>query len=142
MIEKTVILRCAPARAFQLFTELAGEWWPEDRRHTKDRASAIVLDPITRGGRFYERAADGTEIELGKVRVWEPPTRLLLDWYPGTGPTLPTEVEVRFDAVIEGTRVTVLHREGASGALYSQRAPAYERSWTLVFAAWESAAHA
>lgn len=143
MIEKTVVLRCAPARAFRLFTERAGDWWPADRRHTKDVESVIQIEPVDRGGRFFERSRDGREVELGKVRVFEPPVRLLLDWYPGTSAAAPTEVEVRFAAVPEGTRVTVLHREGPTSAeLYKQRAAAYDRSWDLVLAALAEAANA
>jgi hypothetical protein len=28
MILKSVVLRCGAERAFELFTEHAGEWWP------------------------------------------------------------------------------------------------------------------
>lgn len=130
MIRKTVLLRCPPPRAFSLFTEHAGEWWPADRRHLKDPASAIRIEPT---GRFFERARDGREAELGAVRLFEPPKRLLLDWYPGTGPQQPTLVEVLFEPEGEATRVTVLHGPGAlSSDVYPTRATAYDRSWTLV----------
>lgn len=140
MIHKTVTLRCSIGRAFRLFTEHAGEWWPEDRRHTRDAASGIVLEPAP-GGRFYERARDGREVELGVVRVFEPDERLVLDWYPGTGPAAPTQVEVRFEPVREGTRVIVLHTEGPAGEeLYRRRVEAYDRSWDLVLGALSRAA--
>lgn len=96
MIVKTVELRCEPARAFALFTERAGEWWPSERRHTDDDASTIRIE---REGRFYECAADGTEVQLGLVRRFEPPHRLALDWYPGSGPAHPTFVEVEFEPI-------------------------------------------
>jgi uncharacterized protein YndB with AHSA1/START domain len=138
VIEKTLLLPCPPARAFALLTKQAGDWWPAARRHTRDPKSAIVIDA---GGRFYERAGDGTEVELGKVRVFEPPTRLVLDWYPGTGPTQPTHVEILLSAEGAGTRVRLTHRAGPfSEHGYAKKAEAYERSWTLVFAAWLAAA--
>ena len=138
MIEKTVILRCSPERAFALFTERAGEWWPTERRHTKDPKSAIKIEKT---GRFYERSTDGTEAELGIVRAFEPMKRLLLDWYPGTGAAHPTHVEVRFEPEGAATRVTIQHGPGpASEELYKQRAPAYEVSWARVFAELERAA--
>jgi uncharacterized protein YndB with AHSA1/START domain len=143
MIEKSVVLRCPPARAFTLFTERAGDWWPADRRHTKDPSSTITIEPLARGGRFYERAGEGTEVELGKVRVYDPPTRLLLDWYPGTSAAAPTVVEVHFEPTSDGTRVTVQHREGpASAELYRERVPRYVSSWDKVFEAWAAAADA
>jgi uncharacterized protein YndB with AHSA1/START domain len=140
MIEKTLLLPCPLERAFSLLTEQAGSWWPPGRRHTKDPNSAIVIEG---DGRFYERATDGTEVELGVVRVFEPPRRLVLDWYPGTGPGEPTVVEFVLAAEGEGTRVDLTHRAGpASADAYSKKAAQYERSWALVFAAWLAAAKA
>ncbi len=132
-ITKSVTLACDPARAFALFTEHAGVWWPEDRRHTDDAESAICIEA---SGRFFERATDGTEIELGVVRRFEPPQRLILDWYPGTGPENPTQVEIRFDTIEGGTRVSIVHGPGVAAAdVFRRTAPAYERSWESVFAA-------
>ena len=84
-----------PPAAFALFTEKIGEWWPPDRRHTEDPASEIF---ILESGRFYERARDGHEVELGCVRSWELPRRILLDFFIATGPENPTEVEITFAA--------------------------------------------
>lgn len=138
MIQKSLLLPCAPAHAFALLTEQAGTWWPPDRRHTKDPNSAIFIE---RGGRFYERATDGTEVELGVVKVFEPPRRLLLDWYPGSGPAEPTHVEIVLAPEGTGTRVSLVHRPGPSSAdQYAKKAAAYERSWALVFDAWLGAA--
>ena len=140
MIRAHVLLRCSAARAFSLFTEQAGAWWPVDRRHTKDAASSIHIEPA---GRFFERASTGAEVELGRVRVFSPGERLVLDWFPGTGPEYPTEVEVRFETTDGGTRVTVTHRPGAAGEeRFNARAAAYERSWELVLAAWRDAVRA
>ncbi|HEX7440617.1 MAG TPA: SRPBCC domain-containing protein, partial [Caldimonas sp.] len=113
MIVKSVVLACHPERAFALFHEHAGLWWPAERRHTQDAASEIRIEA---SGRFFERASDGTEAELGVVRQFEPARRLVLDWYPGTGSANPTQVEIRFEAFGAGTRVTVRHGPGAAGA--------------------------
>ena len=86
----------------------------------------IRMEP---SGRFYERAGDGTEVELGVVRLFEPGRRLRLDWYPGTGRANPTEVEVTFETVDGGTRVTVHHGPGAAGpAMFEANAVAYAAS--------------
>lgn len=133
MITKSVVLQCSPERAFSLFTEQAGQWWPAERRHTPDAASAIRIEA---SGRFFERARDGTEVELGLARVFEPGRRLVLDWYPGTDRANKTEVEVRFEAVGDATRVTVLHGQGAATPdIFAGNAPAYGRSWEGVLAA-------
>lgn len=138
MISKSVHLACAPAKAFALFTEEAADWWPEGRRHTGDPRSEIRL---LASGRFWERAGDGREVELGRVREWDPPRRLALDFYVGTDAAHPTAVVVTFVAEGEGTRVTVDHGPTpATGQLWQQRAPRFEQSWALLLEAL--AAHA
>lgn len=138
MIVKSVVLPLTQAAAFELFVGKIGEWWPANRRHTEDPASEIFL---LRTGRFYERARDGREVELGWVRSWERPARILLDFFIATGPARPTEVEITFMAGEGGTRVTIIHRtKPASEALWMERAPRYEQSWDVVLAALSEAA--
>ena len=73
------------------------------------------------------------------VHHFETASRLLLDWYPGTGQENPTKVEVTFEAVDGGTRVTVHHSPGAAGPVaFESNAPAYGRSWEAVLAALAS----
>jgi hypothetical protein len=138
MIVKSVMLPLAPLAAFELFTQKIGMWWPANRRHTQDPASEIFL---LQSGRFYERARDGREVELGYVRSWELPSRILFDFFIATGPEKPTEVEITFAADEGGTRVTVIHRpKPSSEALWTERAPRYARSWDVVLAALSQAA--
>ena len=138
MIEKSVVLSCGVDEAFALFTARISAWWPPDRRHTQDPESQLFL---TEAGRFWERDRAGREVELGRVRLWQAPHRLLLDFYVGTDAEHPTEVEIRFTALDAGTEVSVTHRPTpASEALYRERAPRYERSWQLVLAALAAAA--
>jgi uncharacterized protein YndB with AHSA1/START domain len=138
MIVKSVVLPLPPLAAFELFTRKMGEWWPSDRRHTQDPSSEIFL---LESGRFYERAHDGHEIELGRVRAWEAPDRILLDFFIATTPEKPTEVEITFAAEKGGTRVTVTHRsKPESESLWTARAPRYERSWDVMLDALSRAA--
>lgn len=133
MIVKSVFLPLAPAAAFDLFTQKAGIWWPVDRRHTKDPASDILL---LASGRFYERARDGREVELGLVRSWDAPNRIVLDFFIATGPEKPTEVEITFAARDGGTEVIVRHGPKPSSLpLWAERASRYVQSWDLVLAA-------
>jgi hypothetical protein len=133
VIRKSVVLRCGRERAFALFTERASEWWPPSRRHTGDPESEVLLEPA---GRFWERARDGREVELGRVRAWDAPARVALDFYPGTGAEHPTHVVISFTAVDDGTLVVVEHGPTpASEALWEARAPAFVRSWDAVLAA-------
>ena len=133
MIEKSAFLSCAPAHAFVLFTERASDWWPRLLRHTADPRSEIRM---LADGRFWERAADGHEVDLGRVTLWEPPQRLVLDFYPGTDAQHPTEVVVRFAAEGGGTRVVVEHGPKPESAdRWAEGAPAFQRAWDLVLSA-------
>jgi uncharacterized protein YndB with AHSA1/START domain len=52
---------------------------------------------------------------VGRVKVWEPPQRLVLTWRAlNFAPDEHTEVEVRFEPSGTGTQVTVQHRGWAS----------------------------
>lgn len=133
MMVKSVVLPLAPVAAFELFTQRAGDWWPTGRRHTDDPESQIFL---LQSGRFYERARNGHEVELGHVRSWDLPRRILLDFFVATGRERPTEVEITFALHDGGTRVTVIHRPTpASMAMWAEWAPRYEQSWNMVLAA-------
>jgi Activator of Hsp90 ATPase homolog 1-like protein len=138
MMTKFVLLPLSQTAAFALFTQKISEWWPPDRRHTQDPGSEIFL---LSSGRFYERARDGREVELGKVRTWDCPRLLVLDFYVATGADNPTEVEIAFTAEERGTRVTVTHRpKPESEILWSARVPRYGQSWDIVLAALARAA--
>lgn len=97
-----------------MFTGQMASWWPL-ATHKLGAAKAVdaVIEPRV-GGRWYERGEDGSTCDWGRVLTWEPPSRLVLtwdisaDWAPA--PELKTEVEVRFTADGEQTRVELEHR--------------------------------
>jgi uncharacterized protein YndB with AHSA1/START domain len=103
-------------RAFDVFTRGFASWWPLDSHHIgqKDATDAIMEPRV--GGRWFERAADGTECEWGRVLAWEPPHRVVLgwqlsaDWVYDPDPAHGTEIEVTFTADGDGTRVELEHR--------------------------------
>lgn len=100
--------------AWRVFTGQMASWWPL-ATHKLGAAKAVdaVIEPRV-GGRWYERGEDGSTCDWGRVLTWEPPSRLVLtwdisaDWAPA--PELKTEVEVRFTADGEQTRVELEHR--------------------------------
>ena len=59
---------------------------------------------------MYEVQADGKEAPWGTVDVWEPPHRLVISWHVNPEAPAPTEIEVRFIADGDATRVDVEHR--------------------------------
>ena len=102
-------VRAPPERAFIVFTQQIGDWWqPNALFQTTPRAPGRLA---FEDGRLTESFADGKVFEIGKVLIWEPPLRLVFSWRQASfPPDLTTEVEVRFEAVGEETRVSVEHR--------------------------------
>lgn len=130
MIEKSVWLACGQAEAFRLFTDGVSEWWPATHRLSKEADGEVFL---LASGRFFERTRDGREFEMGRVREWSAPERIVLDFYLGTGPDNPTSVTITFMLDNGGTRIDVRHTETeASAALWNLRAPVFDRSWDSV----------
>lgn len=107
-IRKTVNVALPVEKAFRLFTDGIGTWWPFATHSIGGEAvEAAVFDVEAK--RLYERAADGTEHDWADILAWEPPNRFLLGWR--VNPARPgTEVEVRFEPEGTGTRVELEHR--------------------------------
>jgi uncharacterized protein YndB with AHSA1/START domain len=127
-ILRTVQVKAAPARAFELFAGHMEQWWPIGRTIGQNPHVAIVVEPRA-GGLWFERDDDGHETRWGKVLAWEPPTRLLLAWQINTQWTydadFQTEVELTFaPADGGGTLVTLEHRDlerfGADAASHAE----------------------
>jgi uncharacterized protein YndB with AHSA1/START domain len=105
-------------RAFTLFTEGYGSWWPGHHIGAAEMAEA-VLEPRP-GGRYFERGVDGSECEWGKVLDCDPPRRLVVAWQITTNGdewvydpdlTRASEFEVNFHQQSDGqTRVELEHR--------------------------------
>jgi uncharacterized protein YndB with AHSA1/START domain len=102
-------VRCSPEHAFSTWTERIGSWWPADHTASGERDLEIVLESRM-GGRIYERTSDGVEHDWGEVVGWEPPHRLVYLWHLRRDRADATEVEVRFVARGEATRVEIEHR--------------------------------
>lgn len=105
-------VKASPARAFEVFTREVGLWWrPNGLFQFTPRSPGVLAFEPGEGGRFTETLASGQVFEIGRIRAWEPPSRLVFGWRQATfAPGQDTEVEVRFEAVGEETRVTVEHR--------------------------------
>ena len=68
-------------RAFVAFTERIAEWWQPNGicRFTPGRVATMVFESGP-SGRLLETYGDGTEFVIGRVRVWDPPWRLVVRW--------------------------------------------------------------
>lgn len=105
-------VRASPERAFRAFVEEIGAWWRASPLfQTTPRAPGTLAFEAGEGGRLIETLASGKVFEIGRITAWEPPERLQFTWRQANfPPDMHTEVEVRFEAVGEETRVSVEHR--------------------------------
>jgi uncharacterized protein YndB with AHSA1/START domain len=137
-IRRSIVVRCTPDRAFEVFTEEMSSWWPFETHSIaadteQGRAHRVVVEPRV-GGRVYEVQADDTEASWGEVRVWDPPRSLVLGWKPNDRPQPPTELEVTFTANTDGTAVVLEHRGWELlGPLAAEARKDYDTGWSRVF---------
>jgi uncharacterized protein YndB with AHSA1/START domain len=126
------------AHAFHTWTTRCGLWWP--RSHTiSGGPESITVEP-RRGGRIFERAADGTEHDWGTVLEWEPPRRLRYRWHLFFEPAQATEVEVTFTP--DGTRTVVRIEQSGWDRLGTDGPPRRARTgqaWATITAAYADA---
>ena len=103
-------------RAFQVFTTAFDSWWPREYHIGQAEMAEAILEP-RQGGRWFERGADGSECDWGRVLAWEPPHRLVVTWQINgqwqydPDPAHASEIELRFSADgPDRTRVDLEHR--------------------------------
>ena len=111
-IHAEVEVSVPPAKAFEVFTKRMTDWWPVEYAMVPT-PRAVVIEP-KKGGRWYERGADGSEKLVATVIAWDPPNRVAFNWHIDaawqSNPKLATEVDVRFVPAGKGTRLTLEHR--------------------------------
>ena len=144
-VVRSVTVKAAPARAFELFTTHAERWWSADHHIGKQPFAAIVMEPRP-GGRWFERDAQGIECQWGEVLAWEPPGRVLLAWRLNRqfefDPAFLTEVELTFAAEGAGTRVTLEHRNlERFGADVAAFAASLNGGWTAILEGFAATDH-
>ena len=135
-IRKTVTVPLPMEKAFRLFTDGAGSWWPVASHSIEgDKVDDVVFDADAK--RVYERTSDGTEHDWADILVWEPPSGFRLGWRVDPN-SAGTEVEVRFSPEGEGTRVELEHR-GWEKCGPGERS-SYDGGWEYVLGQYETKA--
>jgi uncharacterized protein YndB with AHSA1/START domain len=111
-VRKSIRVNASQAHAFEVFTSGLGRWWPRKASIGKGLMRTVVMEPRL-GGRWYELSEDGSQADVGKILVWDPPRRFVVswdinsNWKPDTA--VSSEVEVKFAA--DGPNATLVELE-------------------------------
>lgn len=114
-VRKSVIVHVPIAKAWAIFTDRPIEWWPESHVLVSSPREEITFEPKV-GGRYFERAQDGTVCQWGTMLEWDPPNRLAMtwridgNWQMITDDDRASEIEVSFKALSpDTTEVELAH---------------------------------
>ena len=141
VVNLSVAVDVSPERAFEIFVDELGSWWPVEYSWSQDVLEEIAIEPHE-GGMCFERGPLGFRCDWGRVLAWDPPRHLVIAWQisprrePEPNPAKASEVEIRFDgAEAGGTTVRLEHRaferHGDGGAEYAQMLGAPE-GWPFL----------
>lgn len=130
-IRKMITLDAPLARAFEVWTEDVGRWWPlAELSVGKADATGCFIEPGV-GGRLYETTRAGGEHLWGRVAVWEPPRRLAYSWHPQVDLSERTMVLIMFTPLAPArTRLSLTHSGWQPGQ--EERRTRYHAGWEGV----------
>jgi len=136
---RTVDVGVSQARAFAVWTERVGMWWPPGHSMTGEAGARMAFEGEV-GGRLVERAPSGREIAWGRILSWDPPLGLSYAFFAGAPPGGASEVEVQFEAVAEArTRVVVTHRPGSlAPEAWAGTVSGFEAGWAAALPSYST----
>jgi uncharacterized protein YndB with AHSA1/START domain len=131
-IRKSVVVAAPLERAFEVFTDRIATWWPLTTHSIGQAKAETVAFEGRTGGRLVERIEGGEEASWATITAWEPPNRIAMRWH--VNPENPeTEIEVRFQAEGDGTRVDLEHRGWDSfGDRAREMSGGYTEGWGMI----------
>ena len=104
-IRRELLVDADPDRAFVVFTEQIGSWWPVGSHSVNGEGSTVVFE----NNQFIEVSSDGGRTVWGTVTEWRPGERIAFSWYPSADADHASHVTVTFAAANEQTLVTLVH---------------------------------
>jgi Activator of Hsp90 ATPase homolog 1-like protein len=149
-IRQVVTVRCSPERAFTVFTERMGTWWPVEsysRAVSEFAAEGVAVTELEfqarLGGSILEHLSDGRVLPWAEIIAWHPPRNVRMRWRPHSLPEPPTEVGVTFTARGEGATMVELEQGGwerLSEDFREELHDVYARGWVTTIARFAAAA--
>jgi uncharacterized protein YndB with AHSA1/START domain len=115
-VRTSIVVEAPIERAFTVFTEDIGSWWPPDHHILDAELAEMVFEP-REGGRVYDRGVDGSECCWARVLVYERPKRVVISWDINTQWQIETDLEKASEVEVlfvfeapDRTRVELEHR--------------------------------
>jgi uncharacterized protein YndB with AHSA1/START domain len=145
-VRKSLRVKAAQTRAFDVFTTKMGKWWPRQMKLGDAPLKTVILEGRV-GGRWYEVGEDGAEATLGQVLVWDPPRRCVMRWAINhrwkPDSTVSAEVEITF--IADGPNATIVEVEHRNFEQMGAEAGAslrrdVDRGWPVVLEQFRIAA--
>ena len=135
----TIEVPCGQEKAFGVFVNEMGSWWPLDKRSMSmisggKPAKSLRIDP-NQGGKIVEIGHDDTEHLWGTIKSYDPHDSLSMDFHMGLPAENASLVEVRFTALgNERTRVELNHSNWeAFGEMAEMMRDGYGSGWVIIF---------
>ena len=137
-VVNTIEVPCSQEKAFEVFVNGMGSWWPLDKRSVSmlsgEPARSLRIDPRL-GGKIVETGHDGTEHLWGTIRSYDPHDSITMDFHMGLPAETASLVEVRF-TVLEKHRTRVVLTQSnweAFGDLAEMMRGGYGSGWVIIF---------
>jgi len=133
-IRKSILVTPPPEIAFKVFCEDMDKWWPAG---FSGKGSKVFLECRV-GGRYYERRADGSEYEIGRVTAYQAPSIVAFTWRAPSW-DVTTQVEIRFSADAGGTRIELEHSGWEQSDKTREARTNYDSGWSSMLGHYQEA---
>jgi uncharacterized protein YndB with AHSA1/START domain len=132
-IRKSIKVARSPEVSFRVFCEQMSQWWP--RGYGGEESRMFLEGRI--GGRLYESRPDGTEYEIGRITVYQPPSVVAFTWRAPSW-ELTTQVEIRFIADGEATRVEFEHSGWDQSEALLEARKSHDSGWDFMLGHYQA----
>ena len=135
----TIEVPCSQEKAFRVFVNEMGSWWPLDKRSMSlmkggKPAKSLRIEPKL-GGKIVELGHDDTEHHWGTIKSYDHHDSISMDFHMGLPPENASLVEVRFTA-LENDRTHVELTQSnweAFGEMAQMMRDGYGSGWVIIF---------
>jgi hypothetical protein len=129
-IRREILVDADPDRAFVVFTEQIGRWWPVAEHSVHGEGGTVAFD----SNEIVEVSGDGQRVVWGTVTQWQPGQRVAFTWHPSADADHASHVTVSFAATNDQTLVTLVHEGWEVFADPAEARAEYDEGWPLVLA--------